>query len=157
MHHCTFYGLGKECIKLLAASSGKGTVGKLAIDAEDNRGWTPLMCAASNGFVDCVKALLDAKANVKLQNKEGRNVLHVAAGKGMEKIVKMLQGKGLVNVRNERGWTPIFDAALHEHEGVMEMLIKEGADLEVEDMLGYTVEKYCNPRIWERVKGRKKG
>ena len=51
------------------------------MDAKDNRGWTPLMCAASNGFVDTVKALLDAKASAAEVNKEGRNSLHIAGEK----------------------------------------------------------------------------
>ena len=43
------------------------------------------MCAASNGFVDTVKALLDAKASAAETNKEGRNSLHIAGEEGRDK------------------------------------------------------------------------
>ncbi|GMI43124.1 hypothetical protein TrCOL_g9075 [Triparma columacea] len=161
LHHCTFYGQARDAIKLLNSLSGKGNVGKLAVDAPDNRGWTPLMCAATNGFVDTVKTLLDCKADPKAKNKEGRTALHVAAGKGMDKIVKILLGSsggsGTLNEQSERGWTPIFDAALHSHEVIIEQLVKAGADLTKTDMLGYTAEKYADEKVWERAtKGAKK-
>mmetsp|Transcript_20594 Transcript_20594/g.43127 ORF Transcript_20594/g.43127 Transcript_20594/m.43127 type:complete len:331 (+) Transcript_20594:108-1100(+) len=158
LHHCTFYGQARDAIKLLHSLSGKGNVGKLKVEAPDNRGWTPLMCAASNGFVDTVKTLLDIGADCKAKNLEGRTALHVAAGKGMDKIVKMLLSKNssIVNEKNERGWTPLFDAALHCHETVIEMLIKAGADVDVEDMIGHNAGKYCDERMWERILALKK-
>lgn len=58
---------------------------------------------------------------------------------------------------SERGWTPIFDAALHSHEVIIEQLVKAGADLTKTDMLGYTAEKYADEKVWERAtKGAKK-
>ena len=71
---------------------------------------------------------------------------------------KMLLSKNssIVNEKNERGWTPLFDAALHCHETVIEMLIKAGADVDVEDMIGHNAGKYCDERMWERILALKK-
>ena len=68
----------------------------------------------------------------------------------MDKVVKMLISPSLVNAKCERGWTPIFDACLHEHEEVIKMLIKGGADTGVEDMLGFTCEHYVDADSWLR-------
>ena len=54
LHTCAFLGV-KEAVVELAALSGKNGGAKLVVDAKDNRGWTPLMCAASNGHVDVCK------------------------------------------------------------------------------------------------------
>ena len=150
LHHATFHGICKDVVKLLHSLSGKDGRSALIVDAKDNRGWTPLMCAASNGFVDTVKALLDAKASPAEVNKEGRNSLHVAASKGMEKIVKMLLSPSLVNAPCIRNWTPLFDACLHDHEEVIKMLLKGGADKDVEDMLGFKCDHYIDADIWAR-------
>jgi hypothetical protein len=156
LHHACFYGQ-KDAIKELAALSGKNHAAKLVVDAKDNSGWTPLMCAASNGHVDSVKALMDLKAHTGEVNLEGRNALHVAAGKGMDRIVKMLvgtgSGKALLQAESERGWTPLFDACLHSHEDVIKMLLKAGADTAHEDMLGFCCDKYCDEAMWARCAG----
>ena len=84
---------------------------------------------------------------------EGRNALHVAAGKGMDKIVKMLlagPGSSLINAQCVRGWTPIFDACLHSHEEIIKMLLKAGAKVDVEDMLGFDCQKYVEPDVWQK-------
>ncbi len=155
LHHACFYGR-KGMVKLLAALAGKDGAAKLAVDAKDNRGWTALMCTASNGHVDTVKALLDAKASLTEENLEGRTALHIAAGKGMDKVVKMMlsgSGSSLVNKQSVRGWTPLFDACLHFHEDVIRMLLKARADAKLEDMLGFTCDHYCEPDQWDRVAG----
>ncbi|GMI07680.1 hypothetical protein TrVE_jg13134 [Triparma verrucosa] len=153
LHHATFHGICKDTIKLLNDLSGKDGVAKLVVDAKDNRGWTPLMCAASNGFIDTCRELINCHANVKEENLEGRNALHVAAGKGMDKIVKMLlagPGSSLINAQCVRGWTPIFDACLHSHEEIIKMLLKAGAKVDVEDMLGFDCQKYVEPDVWQK-------
>ncbi|GMH93556.1 hypothetical protein TL16_g12661 [Triparma laevis f. inornata] len=153
LHHATFHGICKDTIKLLNDLSGKDGVAKLVVDAKDNRGWTPLMCAASNGFMDTCRALINCHADVKEENLEGRNALHVACGKGMDKIVKMLlsdSGSALINAQSERGWTPMYDACLHSHEEIIKMLLKAGAKTDMKDMLGFTCNHYVDSDVWSK-------
>ena len=156
LHHACFYGQ-KEMIKCLHALQDKSDAGaKLVLDAKDNRGWTPLHVSASNGYVEASKQLLDIGAKIGTVNLEGRNCLHIAAGKGKDKILGLILsapgGKDLVNVQSHRGWTPLFDACIHQHEEVMKLLIKAGADVHVQDMLGFTCKHYMSDEsVWEKV------
>ncbi|GMI37779.1 hypothetical protein TeGR_g6225, partial [Tetraparma gracilis] len=155
LHTAAFLGM-KDTVKELAAISGKNGAAKLVVDAKDNSGWTPLMCAASNGHVDVVKALLDLNADARTTNKEGRNALHVACSKGMDRVVKLLlgsaAGKDCREHECERGWTPIYDASLHAHAEVLAVMLKAGARTDGRDMLGYGPDHYCAKEgLWEKV------
>lgn len=41
------------------------------------------------------------------------------------------------------GWTPLFCAAIHQHEATIRALVAAKADLTLRDKLGYTARKYC--------------
>ena len=181
LHHASFYGR-KEVVKILVdlgkSTGGAGKAGKegkegkhntngngLVIDAKDNRGWTPLMSASSNGCLDFCRALLDAKADASETNLEGRTPLHIAAGKGKEKVVKLLlslsSGNKIVNFPSKRGWTPLFEACIHGHEEVIRMLVKGGGDAQAKDMMGFGCDKYFPEeggfeRIVSEVGGKRK-
>ena len=59
------------------------------IDTREN-GVSPLMIAAMEGHSDVVEILLEADANVDLQNQEGMTALMSAAFSGHKEIVKLL-------------------------------------------------------------------
>jgi len=151
LHHATTHGC-KEVIKALKELSGKGgrKKAKLVVDAPDSRGWTPLHIAASNGLVDIFKLLCDMGGDPGLGNKEGRNCLHIACGKGMDKVVKMLlatsTGSHLVNTQSLKGWTPLFEACFHAHDHVIAMLQKAKSKRDIEDILEFKAEKYYSGR-----------
>jgi ankyrin repeat protein len=192
----------------------------LQMNPKDNRGWTPLMCAASNGNHEFIRLLVNAQhADPMLVNREGRSALHIAASKGMERVCRVLideigAGKGghtkkkkeepiavddegegeegeekeggeeeggehhehvvdnhptptnphnnqhssnssspLINLKSKREWTPLFEACLHNHQHVMKLLLKAGADSAVEDMLGNTAEAYAQEGVWSKIVG----
>ena len=135
-----------DAIKTLVEMSGKNGVGKLEQNSKDNSGWTALMCACSNGFTSTFNALKDvANCSITSSNSCGRTALHVAAGKGMESVVKIIlrdsKGKGLVNKEDEKGWTPAFDAAIHGHKRVLDLLVENGAEDRV-DRIGKGWREY---------------
>ena len=152
LHHATTHGC-KEAIKCLQHLGGGkgGQRAKLVVDPKDNRGWTPLHIAASEGHADVFKQLLDMHCSPKEENLEGRNCLHIASSKGMHKIVKMIlanstTASSLINCQSVKGWTPIYEACFHTHDNVIEMLMKAHAKLDVKDMLGFTCEHYYSGR-----------
>ena len=38
------------------------------MNSQDQDGWTPLMCASKEGFVDVTKVLLEKEANLELRD-----------------------------------------------------------------------------------------
>lgn len=92
---------------------------------------TPLHIAAEMGFVDCLKALLDAGADVTTQMGNKRNTaLHLAAEDDLLDCVKILVEAGAnVNARNADDQTPLHVACLAQSIETVELLIKHGADV----------------------------
>lgn len=62
-------------------------------DTEGNpaRVWTPLLCAADDGYESIVKLLLGRGAD-KTKKVNGETALEIARRKGYSKIVKLLEG-----------------------------------------------------------------
>lgn len=59
-------------------------------DKDDGASGAPLMCAASHGDADVVRALLEADADVELYDQAPETALRVAAAYGWPEIVDML-------------------------------------------------------------------
>lgn len=56
---------------------------------------TALQCAAYSGFLECVQILLEAGAEVNLQDDEGITALHWAASAGHLATVSLLLNSGM--------------------------------------------------------------
>jgi uncharacterized protein len=76
-----------------------------------------------------VKALLNAKARVDIQYKDGQSALHAAAMRGNREIVAGLIGAGAaVDAVDNNGNTPLDEAALHGQRDAVMVLVAHGAD-----------------------------
>jgi ankyrin repeat protein len=62
-----------------------------SVDARDNGGSTPLMCAAFGGHADVAIALLASGADVKIRNFSGFGALDLAAHRGLDLSGKLLR------------------------------------------------------------------
>ena len=130
-------------------------------------GETPLTVAAQKGYLDIVKELIAAKADVNKAQDNGltplifatlnghleivkaliaadadvnnRNPLWNAVNKGHLEIVKeLIAAKADVNSADDEGYTPLIVAASKGHLDMVKALIAAGADVNKTNNYGYT-------------------
>ena len=95
-------------------------------------GATPLYFAAQEGHVDIVKLLLaapDIKPNLIIRTRT--TPLNIAAQRGrMEVITQLLKHPDtLVDAQQYDGATPLFCAAQSNYQGIVELLLRSGANV----------------------------
>ncbi|XP_037747859.1 serine/threonine-protein phosphatase 6 regulatory ankyrin repeat subunit A isoform X4 [Chelonia mydas] len=111
------------------------------VDCQNDEGQTPLHVAAWEGDEALLKFFHHCKANPNVADKMDRSPLHIAAERGHTNVVELLTEKFHSNVlaRTKAQETPLHIAAcIHEGEKVAEMLLKSGADVNVEQENGET-------------------
>ena len=110
------------------------------MNARDREGRTPLILfcmpnkSASfyNGdeCIPLLNELIQAGADVRVQDKEGKTALAFAACHHRPEVLDVLvKAGGLRNVRDKQGITPLMYAALYHNQKVLTSLIKAGADV----------------------------
>lgn len=105
----------------------------LAPDTADRNGSSLLQQAVRSNAIDCVRALLAAKAHLKADG-GGRPPLLVAAGLGRDVIVReLLKAGARVDGGDKDGTTPLIVASAHGHLGAVQALLKAGADVDHAD------------------------
>ncbi|XP_066918341.1 ankyrin repeat domain-containing protein 17-like [Clytia hemisphaerica] len=126
----------------LACFQGRTEVVGLLLDRHANvehrakTGLTPLMEAASGGYVDVGRVLIDRGADVNaIPVPSSRDTaLTIAADKGHYKFAELLVVRGaVVDVRNKKGCTPLWLSAHGGHLDVCQLLAREGADVNAMD------------------------
>ncbi|BES92174.1 multiple ankyrin repeats single kh domain [Nesidiocoris tenuis] len=91
---------------------------------------TPLMEAASSGYVDIVRLLIHHGADVNAQSSSGNTPLMYACAGGHVEAVRVLLDAGAnVEDHNENGHTPLMEAASAGHVPVAEILLARGAGI----------------------------
>jgi ankyrin repeat protein/uncharacterized integral membrane protein len=102
-----------------------------------HNGWTPLMCAADNNDAACVKALIEAKANVLPRNEDGDTalLLVICGNKPSIACVKSLVLAGSdVNMSDTAGITPLTRSAAGGNLSILETVLTTRADI---NKMGY--------------------
>lgn len=126
----------------LACFQGRNEVVSLLLDRKANvehrakTGLTPLMEAASGGYIDVGRVLLDKGADVNAAPVPSSRdtALTIAADKGHLKFVDLLLSRGAsVEVKNKKGNSPLWLAANGGHLGVVEALYHAKADIDSQD------------------------
>ena len=121
--------------------------GGSAVTASNARGFTALHLAANvdewlgrdNG--DVIRLLLDAGADTEAKTKDhGGTPLHFAASSDSSgsNVLSLLEGGANVVARSANGYTPLHDACYHSFVGVVELLLRWGADEKLTDHNGKT-------------------
>lgn len=101
------------------------------VNAANNYGATPLQLAAEVAHVDIMKMLLDAGADVDSANPEGQTALMLVARTGNLEAARLLVRHGAtIDAREQWGQqTALMWASARRHPAVMQLLIREGADI----------------------------
>lgn len=112
--------------------------GGARLNTLNEHGWTPLRCAAEEGWEDCARLLLAAGADA-CAGAASFSVLHKAAGLKTSKLLRMLLPLGLdLEARDVGGQTPLFYAAQFGCSENLSLLLAAGADANACDHRGTT-------------------
>ena len=111
------------------------------VNAQDRDGRTPLMNGLDSR--ELTQLLLAHDADVKLREKDGVTVLHLAAGEDLTWLIKPVIDRGaVINARNDRGETPLMWATgaidSVDRPEMTQVLIDYGADVNLADQDGNT-------------------
>lgn len=145
----------------LACFQGRHEVVQLLLEKKANvehrakTGLTPLMEAASGGYVEVGRVLLDYGADVNAPPVPSSRdtALTIASDKGHVEFVELLLKRGAqADVKNKKGNSPLWLAANGGHLEVVELLYKAKADIDsqVGFFLKYVIFKnmylifFCN-------------
>lgn len=102
---------------------------------------TPLHDLVASGDVEKVKQAIDQGADINATDQSSMDqmagvrrmkvtALHIAARKGNAEMMAFLIKNGAkVDARTTNGMTPLFDAVINSHTGVVELLLAAGADV----------------------------
>jgi ankyrin repeat protein len=108
------------------------------VNGRDPRGFTPIILASYNGHLDTTEALIAARGDACLPDRDQGNTAQMGvAFKGYDAIAARLLKAGCdVNARNKVGQTALMMAALFGRKAQIDMLIAAGADPSAVDAAG---------------------
>lgn len=108
------------------------------INIKDHRGDTALMAACSSKNINSIKLLIDYGSNVNEMNNEGSNAL-LYIGDNLE-IAQLLIANGIeINHMNNNGLSPLNYAVKMNYLPLIQLYIKNGADLNLKDKNNNTI------------------
>uniref|UniRef100_A0ABD2XCP5 PRANC domain-containing protein n=1 Tax=Trichogramma kaykai TaxID=54128 RepID=A0ABD2XCP5_9HYME len=124
----------------------------IKIDAQDNKGNTPLHLALLCGNDKLAELLLKRGTNPNSANAKGLSPLHITChtkpDEGLtEKFLKMCDENHRtvqIDARGNLGYTPLHLALYYNNDEVVELLLRRGADPTLADLKGLTALHFCH-------------
>ena len=99
------------------------------VNTRDQRGWTPLMHAANQGYSLMVPPLVDAQADPDIRAADGATALFISVLQGYEDIARELVAAGAdTTIRGPKGRTALELAQLQGLESTVSLLAGADAD-----------------------------
>ena len=130
-----------DCTPLVGAfQEGQVDIARLLVQAGAGTGPGPqgnelLHSECSEGNLEVVRLLLEAKVDPNTATEDGTTALIAASGEGHQEIVQMLlTSKADANRIDANGFTALFLAAQNKHSEVVRLLVQAGADPDKEVM-----------------------
>ena len=99
--------------------------------ADYSLGATPLMHAAGNGYIQCVKELIAAGADVNMVDENNTVALHYAAFNGEDECLAELLTTSNINHTNSNGFTALSRACRSGFPKCVEVLLKAEANVNI--------------------------
>lgn len=117
-----------------------------------------LNAACSRGLTKLFETMMEKGFDLQL-NQYTRNLLHMSAAGGSEKIVELLISKGFKVMSGDGyGWSPLHSAAEKGNLNVAEILLKNGADINDRSVSGFTpynlADKFGHQDVCELLKSK---
>ncbi|XP_060947247.1 NF-kappa-B inhibitor epsilon [Limanda limanda] len=113
---------------------------KEVLDIQNNLYQSPLHLATYLNLTDVVKKLVEKGASLELQDQDGNTALHVACQHGqtecaneMTRDVSPSKLAPVLETQNWRGLACLHLAALNRQHPIMNLLMKKGADLNIQE------------------------
>ena len=115
------------------------------INARNIHSSTALHFAASGPCLDVIKFVIDQKLDPNIKDINGQSPLHIAASHGRKNIVDFLVREAGVYVDDpdNSGKTSLHIAAENGHKDAVEILLKNNANTNTKDMIGYSPLHYA--------------
>ena len=131
------HGMTAEALNRYIADGGD-------VNAQDWRGWTPLILAVDNNSMAICTDLIDRGADINLLSYYHWSPLMYAIKNKNVPITTLLLEKGAdVNVHNNNGQTPLLMAVEKKQHDIVKLLLKKEVDTYVMDAEGKTVLDYA--------------
>ena len=123
-----------EAVKLLLEHDD------ILVDRKMKNGMNPLLNACNKGYYNIVKHLLNKGADVNAQEREGHSGLLIAVSRNHPEVVKLLlcQDDIQVDLKNDKGTTPLKEAAFRGYLDILVLLLNKGADVNAQSNKGFS-------------------
>jgi ankyrin repeat protein len=128
------------------------------INLRDQRSDNVLLYAGAEGILPIVELAVEAGADTSLRNRYGGIAIIPAAERGHVEIVEFLATKSDTNVNhvNNLGWTALLEAIIlsdggPRHQQIVELLIANGADVNLADKDGVTPLQHARQRGYQQI------
>uniref|UniRef100_UPI00358EDF56 ankyrin repeat and SOCS box protein 2-like n=1 Tax=Myxine glutinosa TaxID=7769 RepID=UPI00358EDF56 len=130
IHEAAFLGK-KHCLKLLIQACPK------QVNRRSFHNETPLYMATSQGHVECMRLLLEARAMPDLRTPWKEQPLYKACEINNHSAALLLIRYGAnVNAHGNHGHTPLFEAISKNNKKIVQLLVDSGANVEVKNKYG---------------------
>jgi ankyrin repeat protein len=108
--------------------------------AEDKRGWTPITLAASHGYTNIIRTLIDNGADFRAPTRGGWSPINVACSRGRLDVAKLLLDEYGASMKSDEnfGWSPLRTASVFGQAKMICYLIQRGADVSELSETGWT-------------------
>jgi len=88
---------------------------------------------------EAFNALIDAGADVNMQNKYGETLLHITIRRDRREMVqKLLDNNADMNRPDAPGWTPLMECVMDNMTELCQLLVNSGADKSIANARGAT-------------------